>query len=550
MSSAQPFNPEAERALLCAILREPDCLEKAASIIESGDLSQAHSIIFRTALNLFEAEGVVDPGTVVAALSAAGELDKAGGAAYVCSLTDSGGCGANAAAYAETVRKFADARKTREVIKAALAKAGDNGTDPDAAREKLICDLQKIQRISPEPQAHKFEQLAEDRYTLSLPQLEIIFDADRLRREHNELIGELCVRCKLPGVRTYDGVVSVADFNLSSARARSERAKLLTDRSNTKELDWSGYLEELCQRVLGAERAGQPAVDLRELERPTADDAINVDGLVLPRRHPTIEFGDGGAAKSYHGLYTAGRLVQQGLSVAFFDWELAGEDHRDRLERLFGKAMPRISYARCERPLVYEADRLRRIVRDEGIDYALYDSIAFACDGPPEAAEVAGRYFRAVRQIGVGSLHIAHVSKADGADQKPFGSVFWHNGARCTYFVKLADALLDGQTISVGFFNRKANLGRLLPPIGFKIEFTSDRTYFTRENPADTPDLADKMTIRERMVYLLKGGSVTVDDLAKEIDSKPDTIRKTVKRHNRTFVLLEGGKVALSQRVS
>ena len=289
---------------------------------------------------------------------------------------------------------------------------------------------------------------------------------------------------------------------------------------------------------------------MRELERPTADDAINVDGLVLPRRHPTIEFGDGGAAKSYHGLYTAGRLVQQGLSVAFFDWELAGEDHRDRLERLFGKAMPRISYARCERPLVYEADRLRRIVRDEGIDYALYDSIAFACDGPPEAAEVAGRYFRAVRQIGVGSLHIAHVSKADGADQKPFGSVFWHNGARCTYFVKLADALLDGQTISVGFFNRKANLGRLLPPIGFKIEFTSDRTYFTRENPADTPDLADKMTIRERMVYLLKGGSVTVDDLAKEIDSKPDTIRKTVKRHNRTFVLLEGGKVALSQRVS
>ena len=75
MSTAQPFNSEAERTRLCAILREPDCLEKAASIIEPEDLSQAHGIIFRTALNLFEADGVVDPGTVVAALSAAGELE-------------------------------------------------------------------------------------------------------------------------------------------------------------------------------------------------------------------------------------------------------------------------------------------------------------------------------------------------------------------------------------------------------------------------------------------------------------------------------------------
>jgi hypothetical protein len=254
----------------------------------------------------------------------------------------------------------------------------------------------------------------------------------------------------------------------------------------------------MCQRVLAAERAGQPAVDLRDLERPSADDAIRVEGLSLPRRHPAIIFGDGGAAKSYTGLYLAGRLVEQGFKLSLFDWELAGEDHRDRLERLFGKLMPRILYARCERPLVYESDRLRRIVRDEKIDYAIYDSVAFACDGPPEAAEVASRYFRAVRQIGVGSLNIEHVSKADDSDGKPFGSTFWHNGARSTWYVKLTDASPDGKTLDVGLFNRKSNLGQLQLPTGFRIEFTADRTYFTKSDPADTPELAEKMSIQLR----------------------------------------------------
>jgi hypothetical protein len=186
----------------------------------------------------------------------------------------------------------------------------------------------------------------------------------------------------------------------------------------------AGFFEELRQRVSAAERAGSPAVDLRQLERPGATDAIYVSGLVLTRRHPTIIFGDGGSAKSYTALYLGGRLAEQGAAVALFDWELAGEDHRDRLERIFGPAMPRILYARCERALVHEVDRLYRIAREENIEFAIFDSIVLACAGPPESAEVAAEYFRAVRQIGVGSLHIAHISKQDGSDQKPFGSVF------------------------------------------------------------------------------------------------------------------------------
>ena len=110
--------------------------------------------------------------------------------------------------------------------------------------------------------------------------------------------------------------------------------------------------------------------------------------------------------------FIAGKLSENGTRVALFDWELAGADHRERLERLFPDGMPSIVYARCDRPLVYEVERLWRIVRDNAIEYSIFDSAAFAADGPPEAAEVASRYFRTVRQIGGGSMHNAHVAKA------------------------------------------------------------------------------------------------------------------------------------------
>jgi hypothetical protein len=393
----------------------------------------------------------------------------------------------------------------------------------------------------------EFTLIADDRYRLELPAIGVALEVDRLRRERNELVGELSVRCELPGARTFDGNLSVVDFNFSSARARQDRAKLLAQQANTRDLDWASLVEEFCQRVLVAERTGQPAVDLRTLPAPAAEDALQVEGLRLLRRHPTVLFGDGGACKSYLGLYLAGRLAEREMRVALFDWELCGDDHRDRLERLFPDGMPRILYARCERPLVYEADRLRRIVRENGIEYTVFDSVAFACDGPPEAAEVAGRYFRAVRQLTIGSLHVAHVSKAENADQKPFGSAFWHNGARSTWYAQLVSS--DGENLSLGLFNRKANLGRLQPPIGFNVSFTEERTTFKRTDVADTPELAAKLTLCQRMKHLLRRGAMTPETIAEELEEKPETVSRIVRRYKgKLFTVIEGGRVGLLER--
>ncbi len=422
---------------------------------------------------------------------------------------------------------------------------------PEAALEML--GNARAEKVTAEHQAkaaRQFTALREDLYRLDIPDLGITFEIDRLRREHQELIGELCVRCDLPGARSYDGNLSIADFNLSSARARIDRAKLLKDRGKAAELDWLQMLEEFCQRVLQAERQGKPGVDLRTLPQPEADDAVKVVGFTLPKRHPTLFFGDGGAAKSYFALYLAGLLSKQGTAVAFFDWELAGEDHRDRLERLFGnQQMPRIIYARCDRPLVSEVDRLRRIVREHGIEYSFFDSVAFACDGPPESAEAAGRYFRAVRQIGGGSAHLAHITKGENGDRKPFGSSFWHNGARSTWFVERAESASD-QVIDVAFHHRKANLGRLHAPIGFQITFTNDCTVFKTSDVADNPDLAVKMSIRQRMASLLRRGAMTPEAIADELEVEVETIKRTVRRYKAIFTTVNGRFALLEKEIA
>lgn len=428
--------------------------------------------------------------------------------------------------------------------------------DPDIERmveeehEKLRAEQSQKNRRTGPPMISEFSVLGDDRYRLLLPEIGVSFEVDRLRRERHELIGELGVRCDLPGSRTFDGSLSIADFNLSSARARSERARLLCERADTHDLDWIGLVEEFCQRVLQADRDGLPAVDLRTLSKPIAEDDLCVAGVKLLRRHPAILFGDGGAAKSYLGLYIAGLMAELGMRVALFDWELAGEDHRVRLERLFADRMPRIIYARCDRPLVYESDRLRRIVREHEIEYCLYDSVAFACDGAPESAEVAGRYFRAVRRIGPGSLHIAHVSKGENSDQKPFGSAFWHNGARTTWFAKVADDDPNSEVLNLGLFNRKANLGRLQMPIGFAISFSGDRTTFRRTEVSDHPDLASKLPVKQRMVAVLRTGALLPAEIADQIGADIETVKRTARRHKKTFIALADRKFALLEGTS
>lgn len=386
----------------------------------------------------------------------------------------------------------------------------------------------------------EFRALSETRYLLDLPTVRLQFEIDRLHRQHGDLTADLAVRFECAGAATYNGILSSGRLNLDSVTARATRGKQLQQKArlSVDEIDFSALLDELVIRVSAAEREGKPAIVLGEMPMPTAEQTITVAGLTLLPDHPTILFGDGGTLKSMIGLYVAAELTRQGVPTLVVDWELDERDHRRRLGKLYGSFPPRVLYARCDKPLVYEVDRLQRIVQDQGARYMILDSVAPACDARPEDAEVAARYFRAVRQIGVGSLNIAHVNKSEDGDKKPFGSCFWHNLARSTWFIKQGDRLPN--LLNVGLYNRKSNLSEILPPIGYTVTFDHQRVTIDQANVGDDAQLAQGLPLWQRVRTLVAAGPLTIAEIAAELDVDKDSVQKAVTRKTSAFTRVPG----------
>jgi hypothetical protein len=389
-----------------------------------------------------------------------------------------------------------------------------------------------------------------EQYALELRDVPITFELRQVRYERGDLFGRLTVRTALHGTRSFAGVLGApSTLNLSSAQARSTRAKLLTELSRAPQIDWHRLIEELAVRVFEHQDQGEPAVDLASLPDPgdVSDDTFNFLGIILPSQHQSILFGDGAVMKSYLELAIAAHMAASGLRVALFDWEMKANDHKRRLIRLYGAQHPSVLHKRCDRPLVHECESLRRFVRRERIDYAFYDSAGYATQGDPSSAESALAYFQATSLIGVGGCHLAHITKAgDQSDQKPFGSAFWHNSARCTWNVKLEidDRIPQRQQKVLGLFNRKNSFDDLYNPVGLSVTFPEARTAFAPTDLKETENLVRGIPLHRRITALIKdggGAARTYNEIAEELSVHVDSVIKAVKRHPGTFARITKG---------
>ena len=338
---------------------------------------------------------------------------------------------------------------------------------------------------------------------------------------------------------TYGEVVAVSRVNLVSARSRTEFANHLA--KHDEHVDWRELVEYACRQVVVAFRAGQASILLRDAKQP--EDA----GLLLPPllvgRMPTILFGDGGAAKSYVAL-AAGLSVHTGQPflglepvtrrrVGILDYEMDAWEHRRRMEALVGDGeMPDIAYIPCAHPLADDVDRLQRAIRKYELEYLIVDSVGLACGGPPEAAEIANRFYGGLRELGLGALLVAHVNRS-GDTERPFGSAFWSNSARMTWYVKREQSIGAG-AVNVALFNKKANTGPLQAPIGFRFSFDAGRTYVTRTDVRDIQDIAAHVPVRFRIESEVRVGALTYVELASALDVPIDTIKKAVDRDLKT----------------
>jgi len=327
-------------------------------------------------------------------------------------------------------------------------------------------------------------------------------------------------------------IVSLGDYYLSDPQAcaiaaRNLDALLAEERVTEPEsfnTQWivSSFVTDVMDQVQEAE----DPIDLRSVEPRTDNVTTQVDDWPILTKHPTVLFGDGGTAKSYLALYVAGRLAQQGLNVLYLDWELNPEDHRGRIEALFGTNMPQIFYRRCREPLRYLVNRLQNYVREHRIDFLIIDSVAVACGGPPETSEAATQFFANLREIHEGgSLSIAHQTKAGANDDKPFGSAFWAYLARATWKVtKENESKSDtGAALTTTLVSFKANLGGKADDLIVESCFEAATTTITISSP-------EKTVNQSETIHALRVAGHTVEEvIATMIEENPDAKPKSIR---------------------
>ncbi len=136
-----PQNIDAEQSVLGAILLDREAIYKAMKILQPEDFyRESHKIIYETMLALNESGNPVDLITVSDQLKARGELDKAGGVAYIASLAEMVPTAANIEFYAHIVEEKSLLRTLIHVSTRIAGLGYEEGEEP----EKLIAEAERM----------------------------------------------------------------------------------------------------------------------------------------------------------------------------------------------------------------------------------------------------------------------------------------------------------------------------------------------------------------------------------------------------------------------
>lgn len=142
-----PHSIAAEQSVLGGLLLSADGWDSVAEVVRANDFYRPdHRLIFRQIAKLAEAVEPVDVITVADKLTANGELDAAGGLAYLAELASSTPSASNIRAYAQVVGERASLRKLIE----AAQDIADSGFSPEGRSSGELIDEaeRRIMQIS------------------------------------------------------------------------------------------------------------------------------------------------------------------------------------------------------------------------------------------------------------------------------------------------------------------------------------------------------------------------------------------------------------------
>lgn len=368
------------------------------------------------------------------------------------------------------------------------------------------------------------------------------------------LAGRHTLECELAVTRVGDvaGHPYVQRINLKSHTAVVDLRRTLTD-LHGKDHPWVQIVSDAIIGCIHAFDEHDVSIDVAEI--PDGDPDIFLVAPYLPFNQATILFGDGSAGKTYWALLLAIHMIYEiplagrempKARILFVDYEDTPTNFKRRVGRVcagMGVPVPRGDlryWGAAGQSLFDMAPAIHKKCVEENINLVIIDSVGAATGGSPLEVELALRYFAGLARIGVTTLSIAHITKASGEakgdTEKPFGSVYWHNTARRTWYIDRAQDD-DADVIDITLFNRKVNDGPRVKPISFQVVFDGLNGPVTIDSmrTIDIPEHQRRRPLSDQVWDILLQ-PMTAQQIADVIDAKVDSVEKALAKKPKFFI--------------
>jgi hypothetical protein len=369
----------------------------------------------------------------------------------------------------------------------------------------------------------------------------IVFAFEQLSPRAQKFDADLTVTPQVIGVSSEPFSAHIDLRSLSSINTFRTTLDKLYD---PKLIDWTRLLQRAGQMAKQEYLSAAVAIDIEGVE-VSFETRYRIEGLV-PDEGITIIFGQGSSAKTYLALEMLlainagrpfmGRATRQGSGL-YFDQE-AGERPiaRRRHRLILGGPDATISEGAFHYmpgraiPIAEQMPTVKREIARTGAQVLIVDSAVSALGADAKKEDEVARMLSPLAALGIPVIILAHVTKEGGEDY-PFGSIFWHNLARMTWFVRRVDSE-DSPDIQVGFYNKKANDDRRQKTFGIAVRFDDPDGPVTVEacDVAAVPELAHGLSAREQIRRALEnaGQSLTVEEIHNVTDIPEKTVRNTL----------------------
>ncbi len=542
---ALPSNLEAEEAVLGCLLGWPEVASENVGKLGSTDfLTVKNAVVFEAIRSLVNDGTLPDVISVANRLESMGKTEDAGGRVRLGDLATKIVTDAGFDHYVAIVKDKA----TRRALMSATARieelAHDEARDiRDVATEaQKILDGTRLQATM--GGVAVFAPVIEaDGTTLRAdwcpPGIRAMATKLQSHKSDGSVTGFVRFTGTMPGIPAR---LTSGQLNFAAVQTRATWENRLSKVAALPDGMWATILEQLSESVIEYVETGEPVqqvdseVDPKELEYLLFP--------ILLRNEPTVIYGDIGVNKSYLAALLTYILMtgQENYrlevrhkiqSPLYLDWESSVGSFARRWAKLRrGMNLPpaKASYRRCALPLVQDSEQVKELIRRNGHDFIIIDSLGLAAGGDLNNPQPANDFYKALRSLNVTSLVIAHQAKNTTGKTSIFGSQFFGAAPRSIWEVR-RDQDEGADVARVGLYHAKANEGRREPPIGFKFTFGGN---FTRVEPdsADTIQAADdRAPIKQRIVDALKqDGKMTYQQLSVAIGIPEHTIRTIMTR--------------------